>query len=141
MSPALRLSRTSDDPTRTGSIALRDAGLSARAHAYQGVPGMALVVVPDGSAVPMPQQFHVWSRTLADRGFTSLRTGALSQRQAEQAERAGLRCVQELALLELTLPDLSSAGITRSAAARGRGRTHRLRRRNLTDIAHIDLAA
>jgi ribosomal protein S18 acetylase RimI-like enzyme len=142
MSPALRLSRTPDHPTRSGSIALRDAGVSARAHAYSGVAGMALVVVPDGSAVPMPQQFHVWSRTLADRGFTSMRTGALSPRQAVQAERAGLRCVQELALLEVMLSTRTApaSGSPESVTAKGR-RTQRLRHRNITDIADIDRAA
>jgi ribosomal protein S18 acetylase RimI-like enzyme len=132
MSPVLRLSRTSIDPTRVGSIALRDAGVSARAHRYTAVAGMALVVVPDGSAVPTPEHFHVWSRTLADHGFTSMRTGALSPRQAEQAERAGLRCVQELALLEMSAPQLAEGP---------RRRTHRLRRRHLQTAAQIDRAA
>lgn len=136
MSPVLRLSRTSYDPTRGGSIALRDAGVSARAHPYGGVPGMALVIVPDGSAVPMPQHFHMWSRTLAGHGFTSFRTGALSPRQADQAERAGLHCVQELALLEL-LP-ITWANVSLAPPSR---RTHRLRRRQFPIIAQIDRAA
>ena len=93
---------------------------------------MALVVVPDGAAVPTPEHFHVWSRTLAEHGFTSMRTGALSPRQAEQAERAGLRCVQELALLETSTPHPDG---------RPARRTHRLRRRHLRSIADIDRAA
>jgi ribosomal protein S18 acetylase RimI-like enzyme len=132
MSPVLRLSRTSDDLTRRGSIALRDAGLTARAHPYSGVAGMALVVVPDGSAVPTPDHFQAWSRTLADHGFTTMRTGALSPRQAAQADRAGLRCVQELALLEM-----GPVPATRAP----RHRTHRLRRKHLQTIAQIDRAA
>ena len=139
MSPVLRLSRTSDTPTRVGSIALRDAGVSARAHRYAGVPGMALVVVPDGSAVPTPEHFHVWSRALVDHGFTSMRTGALSPRQAEQAERAGLRCVQELALLELSASAMT-LGPGHDAIVPQR-RTHRLRKRHLPTIAQIDHAA
>jgi ribosomal protein S18 acetylase RimI-like enzyme len=132
MSPVLRLSRTSIEPARNGSIALRDAGVSARAHPYTAVPGMALVVVPDGSAVPAPEHFHVWARRLAEHGFTAMRTGALSPRQAEQAERAGLRCVQELALLEMAAPP---------AVAGPHRRTHRLRRRHLQTAADIDRAA
>ncbi|MGD9998998.1 MAG: GNAT family N-acetyltransferase [Ilumatobacteraceae bacterium] len=132
MSPALRLLRMPDDPTRHGSISLRDAGLSARAHAYAAVPGMALVIVPDGSVVPAPEHFHVWSAALGRRGFTALRTGALSTRQAEQAERAGLRCVQELALLEMHDPRPSTT-VTR--------RTRRLRARHLAAAADIDRAA
>jgi ribosomal protein S18 acetylase RimI-like enzyme len=137
MSPVLRLSRTSDDPMRVGSIALRDAGMSARAHPYAGVPGMALVVVPDGSAVPMPEHFHIWSRKLADLGFTSLRTGALSTRQAGQAERAGLRCVQELALLELSASRAPGA----PSDTHPRRRTHRLLKRHLPAVAQIDRVA
>lgn len=136
MSPVLRLSRTSDDPTRVTTIALNDGGVSARAHRYTGVPGMALVVVPDGAAVPMPEHFRVWSRTLADHGFTSMRTGALAPRQADQARQAGLRCVQELALLELNISKFDDARPhTRTH------RTHRLRRTQLTAIAQIDCAA
>jgi ribosomal protein S18 acetylase RimI-like enzyme len=138
MSPVLRLSRTSDDSTRVGSFALRDAGMSARAHPYAGVPGMALVIVPDGSAVPTPEHFHVWSRRLADRGFTTLRTGALSPRQAAQAEQAGLRCVQELALLEKTLTGPRADHTPIVGPTR---RSHRLRRRHLPIIADIDRAA
>ena len=144
MSPVLRVSRTSDDPTGIGSIALRDAGISARAHPYSGIPGMAMVVVPDGSAVPTAEHFHAWSRTLAARGFTSMRTGALSPRQAVYAERAGLRCVQELALLELTLPRAKPdwrLAATTDRTARPRRRTHRLTRHQLHAIADIDRAA
>jgi ribosomal protein S18 acetylase RimI-like enzyme len=132
MSPVLRLSRTPDDPTHVGTIVLRDAGISARAHPCSSVPGMAVVVVPDGSAVPAPEHFHRWARTLADHGYTSMRTGALSIRQSAQAERAGLRCVQQLSLLELHGP------IT---ASRPLQRTHRLLHRQLTTAAEIDRAA
>ena len=144
MSPVLRLSRTSVDPTGIGTIALRDAGITARAHRYSGVQGMAMVVVPDGSVVPTAQHFHAWSRTLAARGFTSMRTGALAPRQAVFAERAGLRCVQELALLELTLPSARSGlriTVSTDRTDRPQRRTHRLTRRQLQAIADIDRAA
>jgi ribosomal protein S18 acetylase RimI-like enzyme len=93
---------------------------------------MALVVVPDGASVPRAEQFHVWSRTLAGRGFTSIRTGALAERQAVHAERAGLACVQELALLQLTTP---------RARARPHHRVRRLRHAQLGAAAGTDRAA
>ena len=134
MSPVLRLSRTPDDPTRVGTIELRDAGISARAHPCSSMPGMAVVVVPDGSAVPAPEHFHRWARTLADHGYTSMRTGALSIRQSAQAERAGLRCVQQLSLLELARSDHREPPTAANAspaapppAHRGRDRSCRVR--------------
>jgi ribosomal protein S18 acetylase RimI-like enzyme len=137
MSPVLRLSRTSDDPSRLGSIALGRAGLDARAHPYAGVPGLALIVVPDGAAVPMPHHFHEWAVALGERGFTSMRTGALSPRQAEQAERSGLRCVQELVLLELPMRSRHRLPPRRA----GDRRPRRLRHRHLPVVADIDRAA
>lgn len=131
MSPVLRLSRTPVDP-RGGTIVLRDAGISARAHPCASVPGMAVIVVPDGAAVPAPEHFHRWARTLADHGYTSLRTGALSIRQSAQAERAGLHCVQQLSLLELHGPIAADPPLRR---------THRLQARHLPTIAAIDRAA
>ncbi len=93
---------------------------------------MAQIVVLDGTAVPTPEHFSTWSATLADRGFTRVRTGALSPRQAGQAERAGLMCVQELALLDINAP--FALGSTSH-------RTRRLRTAELATIATIDHAA
>lgn len=93
---------------------------------------MAQIVVLDGTAVPTPEHFTTWRATLAEHGFTHLRTGALAPRQAGQAERAGLRCVQELVLLDVNAP------FSITAAAH---RTGRLRSDQLDQIAAIDLAA
>jgi ribosomal protein S18 acetylase RimI-like enzyme len=111
---------------------MRGTPVPARAHPCAGNASMAQVVVLDGTAVPTPEHYRIWSTTLAEHGFTRLRTGALSPRQAGQAERAGLRCVQELALLDLTVPFVLTAS---------GHRTKRLRPHELTTIAAIDLAA
>ncbi len=117
---------------RTGNIVLRGTPVPARAHPCAGQPGLAQIVVLDGTAVPTPEHFRIWSATLASHGFDRLRTGALSPRQAGQAERAGLQCVQELALLDVDAPFT----ITPSAH-----RTRGLRAHELTVIAEIDQAA
>ncbi len=93
---------------------------------------MAQVVVLDGASVPAPEHWRAWSDALAAEGYATIRSGALSVRQAEQAGRAGLVCVQELSLLELVGP---------LAAARPRHRTHRLRGVHLGACAAIDEAA
>ncbi len=93
---------------------------------------MAQIVVLDGTAVPTPDHYRTWRATLAEHGFTHLRTGALSPRQAGQAERAGLRCVQELTLLDVNAP---------FALGPSAHRTSRLHTHELADIAAIDLAA
>jgi ribosomal-protein-alanine N-acetyltransferase len=93
---------------------------------------MAQIVVLDGTAVPTSEHFRTWSAALADQGFTRIRTGALSPRQAGQAERAGLTCVQELALLDIDAP------FPRGSTSH---RTRRLRPAELATIAEIDRAA
>lgn len=136
MSPVLRPSRRpSAQPAglpAPGPVALSHRSIAARAQPSAGVPGLALVVVLDGLAVPAVEHFRHWSRTLAEHGYTSMRTGALSPRQAVQAEAAGLRCVQELALLDRAGP---LPRLPRSLP------TERLRRRDLPVIARIDRAA
>lgn len=93
---------------------------------------MAQIVVLDGTAVPTPEHVRIWARQLAEHGFLRLRTGALAPRQAAQAELAGLVCVQELALLDVTAP---------FAVGTRRLRTRRLREAHLEDAAAIDRAA
>lgn len=140
MSPVLRTSRSTASPSasrtgappRTGNIPLRGTPVPARAHPCAGNPAMAQIVVLDGTAIPTPDHFRIWSTALVELGFTHLRTGALAPRQAAQAERAGLHCVQELALLDVEAP---------FRTADSRHRTRRLRSHELEDAATIDLAA
>ena len=120
---------------RTGNLVLRGTPVPARAHPCAGDPALAQIVVLDGTAVPTPEHFRIWSTALAEHGFTRLRTGALSPRQADQAQRAGLRCVQELALLDIDAPFPRRTSTHRTHGTRG------LRDVELTTIAEIDRAA
>jgi ribosomal protein S18 acetylase RimI-like enzyme len=51
-------------------------------------------------------------------GFPSVRTGALSVRQAEQAHQAGMQCVQELTLLDMGAPPRFDRPAVRAKRAR-----------------------
>ena len=106
--------------------------MPARAHPCPGTPGTAQIVVLDGTAIATPEHYRAWGADLRALGFTHLRTGALAPRQSGQAERAGLRCVQELALLDIDAP---------FAIGAIEHRTHRLRQHELGHLAEIDLAA
>lgn len=118
--------------TSTSNITLRGTPVPARAHPCPGTPGTAQIVVLDGTAIATPEHYRVWGADLSALGFTHLRTGALAPRQSGQAERAGLRCVQELALLDIEAPfTIGPIG----------HRTHRLKQHELGRLAAIDLAA
>lgn len=140
MCPALRSTRNAADgdggappaSQRQGPIRLVPATIPAKAQRCPGDPAMAQVVVLDGLVVPAPEHWRGWARSLASAGFTTMRTGALSPRQAHQAEQAGMHCVQELALLDLVAP----ARPTRPAH-----RTRRAHRHHLTAMALVDRAA
>lgn len=101
---------------------------------------MALVVVLDGSQIPVVEHYAAWRTELARRGFTAMRTGALSARQAPQAEAAGLTCAQELELLQLD-PPLPVVATARTPAPLVDVRLHRLRRHHLAAAADIDRVA
>lgn len=95
---------TRDRSATTASFTLGSTPLPAKATPCPGEPGRAQVVVLDGAAVPGVAHYRAWAVELADRGFTSIRTGALAPRHATQAEMAGLHCAQELVLLRLDAP-------------------------------------
>lgn len=125
-------SSTARPTARTSNIPLRGTPVPARAHPCPGAPTTAQIVVLDGTAIPTPEHYRTWGAALRSHGFTDLRTGALAPRQGGQAERAGLQCVQELALLDIDAP--FTIGPVQH-------RTHRLRAHELGAAAAIDLAA
>jgi ribosomal protein S18 acetylase RimI-like enzyme len=106
--------------------------IPARAHACPGDGATAQLVILDSSLVPTTAHFEHWASELAARGFTRMRTGALAPRHALQAESAGLRCIQDLALLEanppFAIPDATQ-------------RTTRSRASHVDDLAAVDHAA
>lgn len=109
MCPVLRPSRPADDLDRSGRIVLDRAGIPARAQVSAVDPAMAYLTILDGALVPAADHWRQWKDAAAGAGFSRVRTGALTPRQAEQASRAGLTAVQELALLELVLVDRPAA--------------------------------
>lgn len=141
MCPVLRSTRNTaaagDAAVRSGDrvahqVKLTPTTVPAKAQACPGNPTMAQIVVLDGLAVPAPEHWRNWARSLADAGYTTMRTGALSPRQAQQAEQAGMHCVQELALLDLSSP---------AAPDRPAHRTRRVRSDHLPAMAAVDRAA
>lgn len=91
----------------------------------------------DNGVAPSASQFVAWSTRLRAEGFVAVRTGALGERLAAAASRAGYECVQSLALLEHDLDDISPAALpgpgTRPALRRAPNRDD--------DLAVVDLAA
>ncbi len=141
MSSVPRLIRQTTVLRRTGgthpaSFALGTTSLLARATPSPDDPTKALVVVLDGGAVPMAEHYMAWCDELAARGYERIRTGALSARQAVQADVAGLRVEQELELLQLDAP-LPRPGGDRST----RPVVRRLRMPDFDTAAIIDRAA
>jgi ribosomal protein S18 acetylase RimI-like enzyme len=128
----LRQRRTPAASPRGGQITLSPPSIPARARACPGDDTMAQIAILDGLAVPSPHHFHRWANELSALGFTSMRTGALSTRQALQAEQAGLHCVQELALLDMPFPGTQPTPSHR---------TRRMYTRDLVPAAAVDLAA
>jgi threonine synthase len=70
--------------TPTGHIRLTPSTVPARAQPCPGDRTMAQVVVLDGLVVPAPEHWRSWGRSLAEAGYATMRTGALSPRQAHQ---------------------------------------------------------
>lgn len=141
MSSVPRLFRQTTVARRNGgahpaSFALGTTSLQARATPCPDDPAKALVVVLDGGAVPMAEHYMAWCVELAALGYQRIRTGALSARQAVQADVAGLHVEQELELLQLDAP------LPRPTAGRGaHPSVRRLRSADLGHAAAIDRAA
>ncbi|MEN9504141.1 MAG: hypothetical protein RI958_67 [Actinomycetota bacterium] len=143
----LRHSRPVDEHERSGRLVLDRSGIPARAQVSAVDPAMAHVTVLDGSLVPSADHWRRWMGAVADAGYSRVRTGALTSRQAEQASRAELAVVQELVLLELVLAE--RPGRNRPGTARpGTGRTaskrpgtKRLGTRRWDQVAAIDREA
>ena len=130
---------------RHDRLVLERSSVPARAHPWPGHDQAAQLILLDPSIVPMPASFQSWARQLAAQGITTMRTGALAPRQAAQAEAAGMRCIQELALLEAR-PPLASGRVANLGAMRRPTHTSpcregRLGKHDFDDMADIDRAA
>jgi hypothetical protein len=65
---------------------------------------MAQIVVLDGTAIATPEHYRAWGADLASTASRTCAPVPSRHARAGQAERAGLRCVQELALLDIDAP-------------------------------------
>lgn len=112
---------------RPDELTLHSRRLPVRARRWPGDDRAALVVILDPIELPAPSHFEDWLRDLAPQGIDVVRTGALTPRVAERAERAGYRCIQELTLLEARAPlaaeplDIGTTRRRTSACRHGRG--------------------
>lgn len=133
MSPVLR---------RHDQLVLGRSRIPARARRWPGEDHVALLVLLDPLTIAAPRHFDEWLSQLAPQGITTVRTGALSSRQAAQAEAAGFECIQELALLEARAPlesrPLDGRRIDRRTSACRHGRSDQS---ELELLADIDRAA
>lgn len=123
---------------RPDELTLPSRRLPVRARRWPGDDRAALVVILDPGELPGPHHFESWLRDLAPQGIEVVRTGALSPRVAERAERAGYRCIQELTLLEARAPLVAAAPALRRTSACRHGRASDS---ELPALAAIDRAA
>ena len=127
---------------RHDQLVLGRSRVPARARRWPGQDHVALLVLLDPLAIAAPRHFDEWLMQLAPQGITTVRTGALSSRQAAQAEAAGFHCIQELALLEARAPlesrPLDGRQLERRTSACRHGRAGES---ELTLLADIDCAA
>lgn len=119
-------------PAAAGRV-LRDGSIPARVRTWPFDPTVGQLVVYRARVAPTDADVATWLAQL-DTDYTTVRTGALADSNAEPFRRAGFVEVQRLALLEHRSP--ASAG----AAAR-RGRTRRMRSSDLGDAEAVDRAA
>ena len=105
-------------------------------------PGVALLTFVDHGAVPSPTALHVWLDELCARGFTAVRSGAVTEHGADTLRRLNFHVAQRLHLLDLSLvgwkaPPLSSRDPTREASVNAM-HTERLRVRDRALAAEVD---
>lgn len=95
---------------------------------------VAQLTFTDQGIVPSSTAVRVWLGELRARGFTSVRSGAVSEMGADTLQRQGFRLVQRLDLLDLTLVGWQAPPDNGMA-------TERLRVRDRPAAAIVDRAA
>ncbi|MCU1504960.1 MAG: hypothetical protein JWM12_4314 [Ilumatobacteraceae bacterium] len=79
---------------------LRGRGAACRIRPWSNDPGVAQMILYNQRRLPTPGDVLRWIDQLGDRGYRSLRTGALNRAQARLLEPLGFVELQRLALLE-----------------------------------------
>lgn len=116
---------------------LRSGDGRARVRPWWNDPTIAQLTFIDHGVVPTSTVVRVWLGELRARGFSGVRTGAITDAGADSLQRLGFTTLQTLHLLDLSLigwrPPTMPTGLPM--------RTRKLRVREVDDAARTDLAA
>lgn len=126
--------RARDDGTGAWPITLRSGDGRARVRPWWHDSSVAQLTFVDHGIVPSSTALRVWLGELQARGFTTVRTGAVTTDGADMLARQGFETLQRLHLLDLSL-------VGWRAPDGQRRRMRRLRARERDDAAMVDLAA
>jgi GNAT superfamily N-acetyltransferase len=116
----------------TEPVLLSGAGFAGRARASSIDRSLAHLTIFDPNTMPTGVVLDAWLGELSDRGFSAVRTGAVTERAARQLEQHGFRVTQQLTLLSLDLASWSPAAHIP---------TRRLTPRRFAEAAAADAAA
>lgn len=87
------------------SARLFDDGLvRARVRQWPSRPDIAHLVLTDHTVAPSVTSLDEWTNSLRTEGYSSIRTGALSQNAAEPFALRGFHEIQQLALMRMKTP-------------------------------------
>jgi ribosomal protein S18 acetylase RimI-like enzyme len=129
--------RTGAAPRGTWPILLRSGDGRARVRPWWNDPTVAQLTFIEHGVVPSSTVVRVWLGELRARGFTGVRTGAITDAGTDALHRLGFTTLQTLHLLDLSLvgwrPPTRPSGSSL--------RTRKLRPREMEDAARTDLAA
>ena len=114
---------------------LRGADGRARVRPWWNDPTVAQVTFIDQGNVPSSTALRVWLGDLRSHGFSSVRTGAVTDAGADTLRRQGFETLQTLRLLDLSLIGW------RPPAHASVSRTRRLREGERPAAADVDRAA
>src|SRR4029450_1204800 len=115
-------------------VMLRSGDGRARVRPWWNDPTVALLSFIDQGVVPPSTAIRVWLCELKARGFSAVRTGAVTDHGTDLLARQGFEVLQTLSLLDLSMigwhaPDAPTT------------RTRRVRVRERDAAAEVDLAA
>lgn len=81
-------------------LVLRGEGVSSRVVEWPSQPGVAQLIMYQQQRIPSADDLQRWVDTIAARGYTSIRTSALSAQASAVVELVDFEPVQDLALLQ-----------------------------------------
>ncbi|HEY4332155.1 MAG TPA: GNAT family N-acetyltransferase [Ilumatobacteraceae bacterium] len=131
--------RSGATPTDRWPVTLRSGDGRARVRPWWVDPSVAQLTFIDHGVVPTSTALRVWLSELRARGFTSVRTGAVTDAGCDGLTRQGFEVLQRLRLLDMSL--IGWRPPTRSGSRLPKVPTRRLRVRERPAAAVVDRAA